>query len=182
MWIFLGLTFLVGAALLVIYNRLVRLRIATANAWADVDVQLKRRYDLIPNLVETVKAYAAHERETLEGVTRARHDAMAAAAAAPAERAGAESALTEALRGLNVRMEAYPELHAARNFLDLQRTLSSIEHDIQSARRYYNATVRELNTGVEQFPAVLVAAPLGFRAGQFFQAGAGDREAPAVAL
>jgi LemA protein len=182
MWIFLGITFLAGAALLVIYNRLVRLRIATENAWADVDVQLKRRHDLIPNLVETVKAYAGHERETLEGVTRARQGAVQAAAADPAHRAAAENALTDALRGLNVRVEAYPQLQASRAFLDLQQALGAVEDHIQNARRYYNATVRELNTGVEQFPAVLVAGPLGFRARQFFQAGAEDRAAPAVAL
>lgn len=178
--LFLGVTLLIGVLLLVIYNRLVRLRVETENAWADVDVQLKRRADLVPNLVETVKGYAGHERETLSHVTEAREGALRAQGAGPAERAVAESRLTEALRGLVVRVEAYPELQASQNFRELQQTLGGIEHDLQAARRYYNATVRELNTAVQQFPGLVVAGPLGFERREFFEAGEADREVPAV--
>ncbi|HUR92921.1 MAG TPA: LemA family protein, partial [Gemmatimonadaceae bacterium] len=135
---------LVVAALLVfgviaLYNKLVGLRVRAQNAWSDIDVQLKRRADLVPNLVSTVKGYATHERGTLDAVTQARTRAVAAQGAAPAERAVAEAQLTSALRGLSVAVEAYPELQASGGFRDLQGQLATIEESVQSSRRYYNA-------------------------------------------
>ena len=165
-----------------VYNRLVGLRVRTQNAWSDVDVQLKRRYDLVPNLVETVKGYAGHERETLDSVTRARSHAIAAQDAGPAARAAAEAQLTTALHGLSVAMEAYPQLQASGGFRDLQAQLGQIEEAVQNARRYYNATVRELNVKVQQFPSNLVAGTFGFAEREFFEAEAVEREAPRVSF
>lgn len=152
-----------------VFNRLVALRVETENAWADIDVQLKRRHDLIPNLVETVKGYAGHERQTLESVVSARSGAVEARGEAPAERAGAERALTHALGRLFALSEAYPQLRAAEPFQELQRTLGEVEGKIQQARRYYNATVRELNTKVQQFPSNVVASAARIRAHDFFE-------------
>src|SRR5580700_7601714 len=143
-----------------IYNGLVRLRVQCDNAWADIDVQLKRRYDLIPNLVETVKGYAAHERGTFEAVTQARNQAMAAQG--PAAKGQAEGMLTGALRQLFAVAEAYPQLRAVESFTQLQNTLNQIEDTLQNARRYYNAVVRDFNTRVQQFPTNLVANLCGF--------------------
>jgi LemA protein len=182
MWILLGLTFLAGAALLLVYNRFVRLRLQTENAWADVDVQLKRRYDLIPNLVEVVRGYAGHERETLQRVVEAREGATRVRDAGPSARAEAETQLTQALFALNARMEAYPDLKATASFQNLSHALTEVEDHIQNARRYYNATVREFNTAVEQVPGALVAGPMGFRSREFFAAHADTQHAPAVAL
>lgn len=167
---------------IVIYNGLVRLRLQAQNAWSDIDVQLKRRYDLVPNLVETVKGYAAHERGTLESVTAARTNAMAAQGAGPAERAQAEAQLTTALRGLTVAVEAYPQLQASGGFRDLQGQLGGIEEAVQNARRYYNAVVRELNTKVMSFPSSLIAGMFGFHAREFFEAGTAEREVPKVSF
>jgi LemA protein len=164
------------------YNSLVRLRIQTQNAWSDIDVQLKRRYDLVPNLVETVKGYAGHERGTLESVTQARTQAIAAQSAGPAERAAAEAQLSTALRGLTVAVEAYPQLQASGGFRDLQQQLGGIEEAIQNARRYYNAVVRELNAKVMQFPSNVVAGMFGIRAREFFEAGEAERETPKVSF
>ena len=166
----------------VLYNRLVSLRVRSQNAWSDIDVQLKRRADLVPNLVETVKGYAAHERGTLDAVTQARTRAVAAQSAGPAQRAQAENELTMALRGLTVAVEAYPQLQASGGFRDLQGELSTIEDAVQSSRRYYNAVVRDLNTAISTIPSSLVAGPMGYHELEFFEASAGERELPKVAF
>src|SRR5262245_3928794 len=148
-------------AIVVMYNGLVRLRVQCDNAWADIDVQLKRRYDLIPNLVETVKGYASHEKGTLEGVVAARNQAMSARG--PAAKGEAEGMLTGALRQMFALAEAYPQLRAVESFTQLQGTLNQIEETLQNARRYYNAVVRDLNTKVQQFPTNVVAGLCGFK-------------------
>lgn len=167
----------VGVGML--YNKLVRLRNQAEGAWADIDVQLKRRYDLVPNLVETVKGYASHERETLEAVINARNRAMNASG--PAEQAEAENLLTGALKSLFALSEAYPELRAVEGFTKLQGSLEVIERDIQNARRYYNAVVRDLNTKIEQFPSNLVANAFRFHQMEYFElTDEAEREAPQV--
>ena len=174
---------LVLLALIVIgmYNSLVRLRVQADNAWADIDVQLKRRYDLIPNVVETVKGYAAHEKGTLEGVINARNKAMAAQG--PAAKAEAEGMLTGALRQLFALAEAYPQLRAVESFTKLQGTLGEIEEYVQNARRYYNAVVRDLNTKIAVFPSNIIAGMFGFTAREFFELkDAAQREAPKVSF
>ncbi len=163
-----------------LYNRLVALRVRAENAWSDIDVQLKRRADLVPNLVETVKGYAAHERGTLDAVTQARTRAVAAQSAGPAQRAQAENELTTALRGLTVAVEAYPQLQASGGFRDLQGQLATIEEAVQNSRRYYNAVVRDLNTAISTIPSNLVAGPMGYHELEFFEAAAGERELPKV--
>ena len=165
-----------------VYNRLVGLKVRAQNAWSDIDVQLKRRADLVPNLVSTVKGYAAHERETLDAVVEARTRAVAAQSAGPAERAQAEAGLTTALQGLNVAVEAYPQLQAAGGFRDLQGQLGTIEEAVQNSRRYYNAVVRDFNTAIATVPSNLVAGPMGYRELEFFEASAGERELPKVAF
>ncbi|MGZ3333437.1 MAG: LemA family protein [Gemmatimonadaceae bacterium] len=165
-----------------IYNRLVSLRVRAQNAWSDIDVQLKRRADLVPNLVETVKGYAAHERGTLEAVTQARTKAVAAQSAGPAQRAVAENELTAALHGLTVAVEAYPQLQASGGFRDLQAQLATIEDAIQNSRRYYNAVVRDLNTAISTIPSNLIAVPMGYHELEFFEASAGERELPKVSF
>ena len=162
------------------FNRLVRLRVQSKNAWADIDVQLKRRYDLVPNLVETVKGYAGHEKETLEAVVEARNRAMVAQG--PANRGQAEGLFGQALTSLFALAEAYPQLRAVESFAQLQNTLSLIEEALQNARRYYNAVVRDLNTAIEQFPSNLVAGLFGFTLGDFFKIEAVERVAPRVDL
>ena len=168
------------AGYVVLYNRLVSLRVRGQNAWSDIDVQLKRRADLVPNLVSTVKGYAAHERGTLEAVTQARTGAVAAQSAGPAVRAQAEAQLTTALRGLTVAVEAYPDLQASAGFRDLQAQLATIEEAIGNSRRYYNAVVRDLNTAISTIPSKYVAGPMGYHELEFFEASAGDRELPKV--
>ena len=164
-----------------IYNSLVRLRVQTDNAWADIDVQLKRRYDLIPNVVETVKGYASHEKSTLENVIKARNAAMSAQG--PAAKAEAENILTGALRQLFALAEAYPQLRAVESFTQLQTTLGQIEDAIQNARRYYNAVVRDLNTKIQMFPSNLIASLFAFKTREFFElADAAQREAPKVSF
>jgi LemA protein len=163
---------------IVVYNGLVRLRVQSDAAWADIDVQLKRRHDVIPNLVETVKGYAAHERTTFERVTEAR--ARAVSASGPAARAQAEGVLSEALRSLFAVAENYPQLRAVENFSQLQTQISQIEDQIQLARRYYNAVVRDLNTRVAQFPSNLVAGLFSFNAREYFEMAAAERESPQV--
>ncbi|HMJ17765.1 MAG TPA: LemA family protein [Gemmatimonadaceae bacterium] len=165
-----------------LHNRLVALRVRAQNAWSDIDVQLKRRSDLVPNLVETVKGYASHERGTLDAVTQARTKAVAAQSASPAERAQAENQLTTALRGLAITVEAYPQLQAASNFRELQQQLAIIEDAVQNARRYYNAVARDLNTAVSTIPSNLVAGPMGYKELEFFEASAGERELPKVSF
>jgi LemA protein len=152
-----------------IYNQLVAMRQRVGQAFADVDVQLKQRHDLIPNLVETVKGYAAHERGTLEEVVKARNVAMAAQG--PAQQAAAENMLSGALRQLFALSEAYPDLKANQNFQQLQAELSDIENKIAAARRFFNNAVQEYNTGIQQFPAALFAAMLGFSQRTFFDVG-----------
>ena len=163
------------------YNSLVRLRLQCDNAWADIDVQLKRRYDLIPNVVETVKGYAAHEKGTFEAVISARNKAMSAQG--PAAKAEAEGMLTGALRQLFALAEAYPQLRAVESFTSLQGTLSEIEEVVQNARRYYNAVVRDLNTKIAVFPSNIIAGMFGFKAREFFELkDEAQREAPKVSF
>ncbi len=161
-----------------IYNRLVRLAMLADNAWSDVDVQLKRRHDLIPNLVEIVKGYAAHERNTLEAIVQARNAALSAPN--PEQRIEAENMLTTALRQIFALAEAYPDLKANQNFLALQQELSAIEQDIANARRYYNAVVRDYNTRLASVPDGIIAALVGFRPRTFFVAEEETREVPKV--
>jgi LemA protein len=163
-----------------IYNGLVRLREASEAAWSDIDVQLKRRYDLIPNLVETVKGYASHEQDTLEAVISARNRAMAAPG--PAARAEAENMLSGALKSLFALSEAYPDLKAAGGFQDLQETLGDIEHHVSQSRRYYNAVVRDYNTKIAQVPSNLVAKTFGFRDKEFFEVADVERTVPRVSF
>ncbi len=162
-----------------IYNRLVALRNRTKEAWADIDVQLKRRYDLIPNLVETVKGYATHEKEVFEKVTEARTRAMGAQSVK--ERSEAENFLSSTLKSLFAVVENYPTLQASTNFLELQRDLRDTEDKIQAARRFYNGNVRDLNIQVESFPANTIANIFGFTKMEFFEIEeAAEREAPKV--
>jgi len=178
----LVLTFvlLLGVVFLIItWNGLTRLRQLARNAWADIDVQLKRRHDLVPNLVAAVQGHAGFERQALEGVVAARSDA--ARATGPAAAGAAEAALTGQVGRLLALAEAYPDLKAGGSFLALQRSLVEIEDHIQNARRYYNAVVRDLNTRIEQFPANLIAGPLGFRREEFFGlADPGDAAVPRI--
>jgi len=180
-WIFLGILVLLIFFGIGMYNGLVRLKVQCDNAWADIDVQLKRRYDLIPNLVETVKGYAGHERGTLEAVINARNRAMSAAG--PADKAQAENMLTGALKSLFALSEAYPQLRAVESFTSLQNSLSQIEDTVQSARRYYNAVVRDFNTKILQFPTNIFAGVLGFKQREFFEVTTtAEREAPKVSF
>jgi LemA protein len=172
-WWMLIAVIVVGAVVVIMYNSLVRLRVLSDNAWADIDVQLKRRHDLVPNLVEAVKGAAAYERGTLDAVVAARSRAMAAQG--PTARGEAERALAAALGQIFALAEAYPQLRAVERFGQLQASLSQIEDAIQNARRYYNAVVRDLNTRIQQFPANLVAGTFRFSPREFFQLEA-DRE------
>ncbi|MCI0402725.1 MAG: LemA family protein [Acidobacteria bacterium] len=169
-----------AAYLIVTYNSLVGLRVRSENAWSDIDVQLKRRYDLIPNVVETVKGYAAHEKGTLEGVINARNRAMSAQG--PAAKGEAEGMLTQALRQLFALAEAYPQLRAVESFTSLQKSLGEIEDHVQNSRRYYNAVVRDLNTKIAQFPSNLVASIFGFTPREFFEIAEAERAAPRVSF
>ncbi len=163
------------------YNKFVRLVQQAKEAWADIDVQLKRRYDLIPNLVESVKGYATHERETLDAVTNARAeatklhvDASNMTAESVAAMAGAEQGLTQALGKLLAVAEAYPDLKANTNFLELQRELSDTENKIQAARRFYNGNVRDLTIALQQFPSNIIGNMFNFNAAQYFELAEGD--------
>jgi LemA protein len=173
---------LIAAGIVLIYNGLVRLNVQANNAWADIDVQLKRRHDLIPNVVEAVKGAAGFERQTLERVTDARARAVASDNAPPGERGRAEGALTAALRSVFAVAEAYPQLRATENFAQLQRTLVEVEDTIQNARRYYNAVVRDLNTRVQQFPSNIVAGLFKFKNREFFEIPTGEGDTPQVAF
>jgi LemA protein len=177
--IFLLVLGVLAAVAVVAYNRLVGLTQRSGEAWSDVDVQLKRRTDLVPNLVETVRGYAAHERGTLDAVVRAR--GAAAGAQTPEARARAEGQLTDALRQLFALAEAYPDLKASQSFQSLQQSLAQIEDDIQSSRRYYNAVVRDLNTAVDSFPSNLVASFFRFVKRAYFELDRpDDRQVPRV--
>lgn len=164
----LGILFgLVLVWAIVLYNRFVSLVNRAQEAWSDIEVQMKRRYDLIPNLVSSVKGYAAHEREVLEKVTEARTKAMQSGTIA--EHAASENMLAGALKSLFAVAEAYPDLKANQNFLELQRELSDTENKIQAARRFYNGNVRDLNTGIEQFPGSIIAGAFTFEKLEFFE-------------
>lgn len=163
-----------------VYNRLVRLSNLKDEGWSGIDVQLKRRFDLIPNLVETVKGYATHEKETLQRVVDAR--AAITQAGNPGERIQAENMLTSTLRSLFAVAESYPDLKANVNFLELQKDISGLENDIQMARRYYNGTVREFNTAIQAFPAVLISRSLGYAEAPFFSTDEDSRAAPKVSF
>ena len=167
MLIALGLLVLLAFYAIAIYNKLVKLKNLVAEAWSGIDVQLKKRYDLIPNLVETVKGYAAHEKETLENVTKARTAAQQATTVEGQQ--VAEKNLNTALMNLIAVAERYPDLKANTNFLELQATLQTVEGDIEKARRYYNGNVREQNTLIESFPSNIVANLFGFAKSVFFE-------------
>jgi LemA protein len=174
-WILIGVIVVIALFLVVIYNRLVSLRQVVNQAWSDISVQLKQRHDLIPNLVETVKGYAAHERGTLEAVTNARNAAVAASS--PEAQAKAENMLSGALRQLFALAESYPDLKASQNFLRLQADLSDVENKIAASRRFFNNSVQEYNAAIQQFPAVFIAGSLGFTARTFFDLDEGERAA-----
>ena len=177
--VFVGLAIVVGFWFVLTYNGLVRLRNQVKNAWSQIDVQLKRRYDLIPNLIETVKGYAAHEKETLERVVQARQRGLDASNVKDQQEA--ENMITGALRKLFALSEAYPDLKANQNFLALQEELASTENKIGFARQYYNDSTKEFNIRQEVFPANLVAPMLGFEPSDFFEMEeASQREAPKV--
>ena len=176
---FLAILVVAGLIVAGIYNGLVQLRVRADNAWSDIDIQLKRRHDLVPNLVETVKGYAAHEKSTFEDVARYRSAAMAATSAT--DRAQAEGQLTQSLRGLLAVAEAYPELKANTQFQALQQSLSELEETLQNSRRYYNAVVRDLNTKIQSFPSNLIAGMFNFQQRQFFEiADLTERAVPSV--
>jgi LemA protein len=165
------------------YNGLVKRRNRTQEAWSQIDVELKRRHDLIPNLVETVKGYAAHESGTFEAVTNARAAAVSAGASGnPAAVGQAENVLSQTLRSLFAVSENYPQLKAADNFRDLQEQLTATEDKIEFARRYYNTSVRDYNIALQSFPRNLLASSFGFSAAEFFQADEGDRAVPQVSF
>ncbi|MGH7481601.1 MAG: LemA family protein [Longimicrobiales bacterium] len=169
---------LVGLYVVATYNRLVGLTVRSDNAWSDIDVQLKRRHDLVPNLVETVKGYAAHEKSTLDTVIQARARAMSASGTQ--ERAAAENQLTHALKSLFALAEAYPQLRAVESFTALQSSLEEIEDALQNARRYYNAVVRDLNTGTQQFPSNVVANLFHIEEREFFVIDVAESARPEV--
>ena len=180
-WIFIAAMAVVVAIVIAIYNRLIGLRQQARAAWSDIDAQIKRRADLVGNLVETVKGYAAHEERTLTEVARWR--GAASAARGPQEASTAESGLTQALRGLLAVAEAYPDLKADQSFVGLQAELSQLEQDALNARRYYNAVARDYNTALEVFPSSLVATLGGFRAQAFFEIRQiADRQVPRVSF
>ena len=179
LWIAFGVLVLLVLAFALGYNRLVRLRNEANTGWANIDVQLQRRGDLIPNLVEAVRGYAAHERGVFDEVTKARTELQHAAT--PAAAAEANEGLTVALGRLFAVAEAYPDLKASENFLQLQGDLTDTEDKISAARRYYNSTVMHFNTAIQSIPWLLVAKPLGFRDKEFFSA-EGDTAAPQVSF
>jgi len=174
-WIVLAVIVVLVLLAVGIYNTLITLRQRVNQAFADIDVQLKQRHDLIPNLVETVKGYAAHERGTLEAVVKARNTAVAAQG--PAQQAAAENMLTGALRQLFALSESYPDLKANTNFQQLQAELTDIENKLAASRRFFNNAVQEYNTGIQRFPAVLMAGAFGFAPQQFFDVGGDERKA-----
>jgi len=178
--IILGIIAVVVFAAVAIYNKLVRLRNTVKSSWSDIDVQCKKRYDLVPNLVEAVKGYASHEKSVFEKVTQAR--SMAMQAHSPAEMAKAENMIRDTLKNLFAVAEAYPELKANANFQQLQSQLHELENNIESARRYYNAVVRDYDTLIESFPSNLIASQVKFQKEEFFEleAPAEERKAPRV--
>jgi len=182
-YIIVGVVVILIIVFIVTYNRLVRLRNQVKNAWAQIDVQLKRRHDLIPNLIETVKGYMKYERETLEAITKARNLAQQVASSGPAMRAKAEDELSSALGRLLAVVENYPDLKANQNFLALQEELTSTENKISFSRQYYNDSVLSYNNRTQMFPSNMVASMTGFKASEFFEVSvAGEREAPKVSF
>lgn len=182
-WFILAAVGALGLYIISLYNGLVTKRQMVAEGWSGIDVQLKRRADLIPNLVETVKGYAVHEREALEDVTRMRTQASAVPQNDIEGRARAEGLLSQALGRLMAVAESYPDLKASENFADLQASLDKVEHELQMSRRYYNGAVRGLNVAVESFPSNLVAKNFGFEKAAYFEIeDAADRAVPAVSF
>ena len=174
---------IVGLWAALTYNRLVTARNRTQEAWSEIDVELKRRHDLIPNLVETVRGYMGHERQTLEDVTNARAGAVTAGASGdPTKIAAAEGALTQTLRSLFAVSENYPDLKAIAAFTNLQEQLTATEDKVEFSRRFYNGNARDYNTALQRVPMSLIAGPMGFKPFAFFEAEAGDREVPKVDL
>lgn len=181
-WSLVGIALVLAIAVWVVmaYNLLVRVRNKCEEAWSGIDVQLQRRADLVPNLVETVKGYAGHEREALEAVVEARN--AVASASGPRAAGQADEALEGALRQLFAVAEAYPDLKASTNFLALQRELAALEEEISFSRRYYNAVVEDLNTAIQTFPTMLVARPFGFSEREYFKAEEPARAVPNVEM
>ncbi len=180
-YIVIGLVVIIAFSVFGIYNSLVRLRNQAKNAWAQIDVQLKRRHDLIPNLVETAKGYMKHERETLEAVTNARNLAQQASSSGAAARGKAEGELSSVLSRLLAVSENYPDLKANQNFLSLQEELSSTENKVGFSRQFYNDAILRLNNKIQMFPSNIIASITGFKAGEFFEVTvAAEREAPKV--
>lgn len=176
-WVVLGIVVAAALWIIALYNRLVALRQTRKNAFSDIDVQLKQRFDLVPNLIETVKGYATHEQNVFQNVTEARARVSRSGGGAGQERIQAEGMLGSALMGLFAVAENYPQLKADQNFLQLQAELSDIENKIAAARRFFNAATAEFNTAIQQFPANLIAAPFGFNEEVFFELAAGEAEA-----
>jgi LemA protein len=174
LYILVGIVVVAFLAGIAIYNKLIRLRNTVKSSWSDIDVQCKKRYDLVPNLVETVKGYASHEKTVFEKVTQAR--SMAMQASSPAEMAKAENMLRDTLKSLFAVAEAYPELKANANFLQLQSQLQELENNIEYARRYYNAVVRDYNILIESFPSNLIASQFRFKQEELFQLEAPEAE------
>lgn len=178
LWIILGVVVILIFWFIAVFNGIVSLRNRTKEAWSDIDVQLKRRHDLIPNLVETVKGYASHEKGVFENVTKARSEAMQAHGAK--EAAAKENMLSDTLKSLFAVAENYPQLRASENFQKLQDELTDTENKIEASRRFYNGNVRDFNTKIQTFPNSMVAGMTGSKAFELFQAGAGDKETPQV--
>jgi LemA protein len=178
--IVLGVVFAILLYVMVSYNGLITLRNRVKEAWSDIDVQLKRRYDLIPNLIETVKGYASHEKETFNMVIEARSKAMSATGLK--EKGEAENALSGTLKSLFALSENYPELKASVNFLELQKELTDTEDKIQASRRFYNGNVLDFNTKLEMFPTNIIAQMFGFKVSEFFVAEEGEKVAPKVSF
>ncbi|PKM91644.1 hypothetical protein CVU82_00320 [Candidatus Falkowbacteria bacterium HGW-Falkowbacteria-1] len=170
LWIILGILFVLVVAVISMYNGLIRLKNRVDEAWSDIDVQLKRRYDLIPNLIEIVKGYASHEKETFEKVVQARSNAMSLQNSDNVEeKLQAENALSSTLKSIFALSENYPDLKANQNFLELQRELADTENKIQASRRFYNGNVRDFNTKLQIFPTNMIAKQLGFSSRKFFE-------------
>lgn len=180
LYIILGVVGLVVLYIVFMYNGLVRLRNRVSEAWSDIDVQLKRRYDLIPNLINTVKGYASHESGVFQKVTEARANAMQAGSTE--DKAKAENMLSDTLKSLFAVAEAYPDLKANQNFLELQRELSDTENKIQASRRFYNGNVLELNNKIEMFPGNIIAGMFNFTKSAFFEVAEGEKEPVKVAF
>jgi len=178
--IILGAIFIILLYVIVMYNGLVTLRNRVKEAWSDIDVQLKRRYDLIPNLVETVKGYASHEKETFDRVIQARSKAMSAQGIK--EKGDAENVLSGTLKSLFALSENYPDLKASVNFLELQKELTDTEDKVQAARRFYNGNVLDFNNKLELFPTNMIAGMFGFKSSEFFAAEEGEKSAPKVSF